>query len=115
MKAIVIGTGTVGSAVKKALEEKEHEVATVGRNSGDYQADISDPNSLKALFSKVGPSKPWRALQAMFSRHLSNRRPMSNGPTRSRLRAWARSMGSGRLSRSSPTRVPHLDLRCPDG
>ena len=55
MKAIVIGTGTVGSTVKKALEEKGHEVATVGRNSGDYQADISDPNSLKALFSKVGP------------------------------------------------------------
>jgi len=55
MKAIVIGTGTIGSAVKKALEEKGHEVVTVGRKSGDYQADISDPGSLKALFSKVGP------------------------------------------------------------
>src|SRR5271170_2873089 len=55
MKAIVVGTGTVGSAVKKALEEKGHEVVSVGRKSGDYQADISDPSSLKALFSKVGP------------------------------------------------------------
>jgi NAD(P)-dependent dehydrogenase (short-subunit alcohol dehydrogenase family) len=55
MKAIVIGTGTVGSAVKKALEEAGHEVVSVGRKSGHFQADISDPNSLKALFSKVGP------------------------------------------------------------
>lgn len=54
MKAIVIGTGTVGSAVKKALEEKGHEVVSVGRKSGDYQADISDPYCLKALFSQVG-------------------------------------------------------------
>ena len=55
MKAILFGTGNVGSAVKKALEEKGHEVVSVGRKSGDWQADISDPNSLKALFSKVGP------------------------------------------------------------
>lgn len=55
MNAIVIGSGTIGSAVRKALEEKGHEVVSVGRNSGDYQADISDPKSLKALFSKVGP------------------------------------------------------------
>jgi NAD(P)-dependent dehydrogenase (short-subunit alcohol dehydrogenase family) len=55
MKAIVIGTGTVGTAVKKALEEKGHEVVSVGRKSGDYQADISDPESLKALFSRIGP------------------------------------------------------------
>jgi hypothetical protein len=58
MKAIVIGGGTIGSAVKKALEEKGHAVVSVGRKSGDYQADISDPNSLKALFSKLAPSKP---------------------------------------------------------
>ena len=54
MKAIVIGSGTIGSAVKKALEEKGHEVVSVGRKSGDFQADISDPESLKALFSRVG-------------------------------------------------------------
>jgi nucleoside-diphosphate-sugar epimerase len=55
MKAILIGTGAVGSAVKKALEEKGHQAVSVGRKSGNCQADISDPNSLKALFSKVGP------------------------------------------------------------
>jgi len=54
MKAIVIGSGTIGSAVRKALEEKGHEVVSVGRKSGDYQADISDPESLKALFSRIG-------------------------------------------------------------
>src|ERR1700722_302723 len=54
MKAIVIGGGTIGSAVKKALEEKGHEVVSVGRKSGDYQADISDPASLKALFNRIG-------------------------------------------------------------
>jgi len=35
MKAIVIGSGTIGSALRKALEEKEHEVVSVGRKSGD--------------------------------------------------------------------------------
>jgi NAD(P)-dependent dehydrogenase (short-subunit alcohol dehydrogenase family) len=54
MKAIVIGSGTIGSAVKKALEEKGHEVVSVGRKSGDYQADISDPESLRALFGRIG-------------------------------------------------------------
>jgi nucleoside-diphosphate-sugar epimerase len=55
MKAIVIGTGTVGSAVKKALEEKGHEVVSIGRKSGDYQADISDPSSLMRLATWLGP------------------------------------------------------------
>jgi NAD(P)-dependent dehydrogenase (short-subunit alcohol dehydrogenase family) len=55
MKAIVIGSGTVGSAVRKALEEKGHEVVPVSRKSGEFRADISDTESLKALFSKVGP------------------------------------------------------------
>jgi NAD(P)-dependent dehydrogenase (short-subunit alcohol dehydrogenase family) len=54
VKAIVIGGGTIGSAVRKALEEKGHEVFSVGRTSGDYQADICNPDSLKALFSRMG-------------------------------------------------------------
>jgi NAD(P)-dependent dehydrogenase (short-subunit alcohol dehydrogenase family) len=54
MKAIVIGSGTIGSAVKRALEEKGHEVVSVGRKSGDFQADISDPESMKSLFSRIG-------------------------------------------------------------
>jgi predicted dinucleotide-binding enzyme len=31
MKAIVIGSGTIGAAVKKALEKAGHEVVSVGR------------------------------------------------------------------------------------
>jgi NAD(P)-dependent dehydrogenase (short-subunit alcohol dehydrogenase family) len=54
MKAIVIGSGTIGTAVKKALEEKGHAVVTVGRKSGDHHADISDLESLKSLFSRIG-------------------------------------------------------------
>jgi nucleoside-diphosphate-sugar epimerase len=51
MKAIVIGSGTIGSAVRKALAEKGHEVVSVGRKSSDYQADISDPEFEDALQS----------------------------------------------------------------
>jgi len=36
------------------LAENGHEVVSVGRKSGDYQADIGDPGSLRALFSRVG-------------------------------------------------------------
>jgi nucleoside-diphosphate-sugar epimerase len=49
MKAIVIGSGAIGSAVRKALEEKGHQVVSVGRKSG-----VSDPETLKALFSRIG-------------------------------------------------------------
>lgn len=55
MKAIIIGSGTIGSAVKKALEENGHKVVSIGRKSGDFQADISNPESLKALFTSIGP------------------------------------------------------------
>jgi NAD(P)-dependent dehydrogenase (short-subunit alcohol dehydrogenase family) len=54
MRVVVIGKGTIGSAVIKALEEKGHEVVSVSRNSGQLRADISDPESLKAVFSKIG-------------------------------------------------------------
>ncbi len=54
MKAIVVGSGAIGIAVKKALEEKGHAVVSVGRKSGDYQADITDPKSLTAFFSRIG-------------------------------------------------------------
>ena len=36
------------------MEEKGHEVVSVGRKSGDYHADISDPESLKSLFNRIG-------------------------------------------------------------
>jgi len=54
MKVIIVGLGTIGSAVKKLLEEQGHNVVSVGRKSGDFQADISDPASLKKLFAAIG-------------------------------------------------------------
>lgn len=54
MKIIIIGaTGTIGKHVVKALE-KGNEIIKVGSKSGDYQVDISDTGSIKALFEKVG-------------------------------------------------------------
>ena len=54
MKIILIGAaGTLGSAVDKALKTR-HEIVKVGRKSGDFQVDITDPASIEQLFSKVG-------------------------------------------------------------
>ena len=55
MRAIVVGTGTIGTAVKEILQEQGHDVATVGRGSGDFRADISDIEGLKSLFATIGP------------------------------------------------------------
>ncbi|MEA2960474.1 MAG: hypothetical protein QOI46_572 [Alphaproteobacteria bacterium] len=55
MKVIVVGTGTIGAAVKTVLQEHGHDVATVGRGSGDFKADICDIESLRSLFAAIGP------------------------------------------------------------
>ena len=55
MKIIIVGaTGTIGKHVTKALQ-KEHEVIAVGSRSGDLQVNISDPDSIKAMYEKAGP------------------------------------------------------------
>ncbi|MGA8259658.1 MAG: short chain dehydrogenase [Arenicellales bacterium] len=54
MKIIVIGAGgAVGSAVCNELGPR-HELITVGRNSGDIQADITDRDSIRAMYRKTG-------------------------------------------------------------
>jgi len=54
MKIIIVGaTGTIGSKVNANLE-KDHEVIKVGSQSGDLQADITDPESLENLFEETG-------------------------------------------------------------
>ncbi len=54
MKILLIGAnGTVGSAVDKELAQR-HEVIRIGRSSGDFQVDISDSASIRALFEKTG-------------------------------------------------------------
>ncbi|QQZ43360.1 short chain dehydrogenase [Pseudomonas sp. SK3(2021)] len=54
MKILLIGAnGTLGSAVDKELSQR-HEVIRIGRTSGDFQVDISDSASIRALFEKTG-------------------------------------------------------------
>jgi NAD(P)-dependent dehydrogenase (short-subunit alcohol dehydrogenase family) len=54
MRILVIGaTGTIGKAVAAALSPK-HEVLSASRTRGDYHVDISDPDSIRALFKAAG-------------------------------------------------------------
>ena len=54
MKILLIGAhGTLGQAVQANLAAR-HSIVSVGRNSGDYRADLAQPASLSALFDKVG-------------------------------------------------------------
>ena len=54
MKILLIGAnGTVGSAVAQELAQR-HEVVAIGRTSGDFQVDISDPTSIRKLFERTG-------------------------------------------------------------
>ena len=54
MKILIVGgRGTIGKTVTKRLKEK-HEVIIAGRNTGDINVDITDINSIKALFEQAG-------------------------------------------------------------
>ncbi|CAI8715836.1 Short chain dehydrogenase [Pseudomonas chlororaphis] len=54
MKILLIGAnGTIGSAVDKELSQR-HEIIRIGRTSGDFQVDISDNASIRALFEQTG-------------------------------------------------------------
>ncbi len=53
-KIIVIGAGgTIGQAVVAQLQQR-HQVIQVGRNSGEFRADITDIHSVRALFQNTG-------------------------------------------------------------
>ena len=55
MKVLLFGaSGTLGSAVQKALEVKEHEVIGIARKSGQFRADIQDIESLRAVYKQIG-------------------------------------------------------------
>ena len=54
MRIIVIGAGgTIGKAVVAELAPR-HEIIQVGKTRGDYQVDITDLDSIRALFEKTG-------------------------------------------------------------
>ena len=55
MRGLVFGaTGTIGSAIADALAPR-HEVVRAGGTRGDFQADLSDPASIEALYAAVSP------------------------------------------------------------
>ena len=63
MKIVIVGaSGTIGKHVVKAVEEQlnrnqqqgGHEIVRVGSKSGDVQVDISDPESIKKMYAKIG-------------------------------------------------------------
>lgn len=50
MKIIIIGgTGTIGTAVTKLLQD-QHEVIRVGASQGDLQVDMTDYESIEAMY-----------------------------------------------------------------
>lgn len=54
MKIILVGaSGTIGKAVHAELGQR-HDIIRVGRSSGDLQADIADPDSIRQLFARTG-------------------------------------------------------------
>ena len=55
MKILLIGaTGTLGTAVGKALAARGHELLTVGRSGGDLRYDITDPAQVTELYDRAG-------------------------------------------------------------
>jgi NAD(P)-dependent dehydrogenase (short-subunit alcohol dehydrogenase family) len=54
MRIILIGaSGTIGKAVDAELNAR-HEVVRVNRKSGDFQVEISDPDSIERLYRQTG-------------------------------------------------------------
>lgn len=55
MKIVIVGaTGVLGSAVTEALKSR-HEILEVGFSNGDYQVDITELESVRQLFTQIGP------------------------------------------------------------
>ncbi|MER7173480.1 short chain dehydrogenase [Streptomyces mesophilus] len=54
-KIVLVGAhGTLGRAVHAALSERGHEVITASRKDADIALDITDPESIAALYRQVG-------------------------------------------------------------
>jgi len=54
LKILLVGaSGTLGRAVHAELAQR-HDIVTAGRNSGDHRVDITNSDSIHALFAKVG-------------------------------------------------------------
>ncbi|MFI0943770.1 short chain dehydrogenase [Streptomyces sp. NPDC021020] len=56
MRILLVGAGgTLGSAVRKALTGRGHEVIGVGRTGGDVVCDITDPAAVARMYAEAGP------------------------------------------------------------
>lgn len=54
MKILIVGaTGTLGTAVRRELEQN-HEIITAGRKGADVTVDMSVPESIIAMYEAVG-------------------------------------------------------------
>jgi NAD(P)-dependent dehydrogenase (short-subunit alcohol dehydrogenase family) len=106
MKAVVIGTGAVGHAVTRALTKYGHQVVTVGRNSGDHRADITDINSLATLFASPPEFDAVACAAGDVFPPRCNSVPTSSGLNRLRRKVGARSTLCAPRCRTSPTTVP---------
>lgn len=54
MRILLIGAnGEIGKIIKPALA-KNHEIISAGRNSGDFNVNIADVNSIEKLFQQIG-------------------------------------------------------------
>jgi NAD(P)-dependent dehydrogenase (short-subunit alcohol dehydrogenase family) len=55
MKILLVGaSGTIGKEVSVSLSQN-HTVISANYSAGDVQVDLSQPESIKAMFDKVGP------------------------------------------------------------
>ncbi|NNE09667.1 MAG: short chain dehydrogenase [Gemmatimonadetes bacterium] len=55
MKVIVVGaTGVLGKAVVAELEPR-HEIVGVSHSKGEIKVDITDLNSIRSMFERIGP------------------------------------------------------------
>ncbi|MFD9574847.1 short chain dehydrogenase [Streptomyces sp. NPDC059982] len=71
-KVLLVGAnGTLGRAVHTALRERGHQVVTASRKDADIRVDITDPDSVRAMYDEAGAvdavasaagSVPWRPL-----------------------------------------------------
>jgi NAD(P)-dependent dehydrogenase (short-subunit alcohol dehydrogenase family) len=70
VKVLLIGAaGTLGQSVHQSLRERGHEVLTASRSDPKLAVDITDPESIRAMYSAVGAidavasaagTVPWR-------------------------------------------------------
>lgn len=70
MRAVVVGPGTVGSAISKLLKQHAHQVVAVDRKSGDFQADKNTATRVASarLVGKQETEK-WGPIVSGWARH----------------------------------------------